>query len=132
MKINICPICVVVGGTWFALSLGVVFGYLNLEQFIIPISILMGGSVVGVAYQGVQKFKWAGKHSLLWKFVVIFIGMPTIYFLISNLSKPVVIIESILLLIIAYFFFVERQKKPGGSGKGQKIRYIEEKMKQCC
>ena len=139
MKIKICPICVVVGGTWFALSVGVVLGYLSPEQFIIPIAILMGGSIVGIAYQGAQKFEWARKNSLLWKFIVIFTGMPIAYLLVSNLSKRVVTIELILLLITARFFFVERQKKPSGSGENQvklgenqEIRDIEEKMKQCC
>ena len=132
MRINICPICVVVGGTWFSFSAGVVLGYLSPEQFIIPIAILMGGSVVGIAYQGAQKFEWAVKNSLPWKFMIIFSGMPIAYLLVSNLSKRIVIIELILLLITAYFFFVERQKKPSGSGEGQKIRDIEEKMKRCC
>ena len=139
MRINICPICVSVGGAWFILSAIVAWGYLGPQQLIIPISILMGGSVVGIAYQGIQKCEWASSHPLLWKSLIIFLGMPVSYFLVSNLSKRIVIIEFVLLLITAYFFFIERPKKPSGSGESQvrlgesqKIRDIEEKMRQCC
>lgn len=132
MRIKICPICVTVGGTWFVLSVSVVWGYLSPERFIIPISILMGGSVVGIAYQGIQKYEWAMKHSLPWKFIVIFTGMPAAYFLVSNLSERTVFIEFVVLMIIAYLFFVKWQEKPRGSDKDSKIRDIEKKMKQCC
>ena len=132
MRINICPICVVVGGTWFTLSSFVAWGYLDPRQFIIPISILMGGSVVGIAYQGIQKIEWAAKHPLIWKYLIIFTGVPISYVLVSSLSRRVVVLEFVVLLITAYFFFVEWQKKPRGSGESQKIRDIEKKMKQCC
>ena len=129
MKINICPICVIVSGIWLILSAGVAWGYLASEQFMIPIAILMGGSVVGIAYQGEKKFIWASTHSLIWKIIIIFSGMPAAYLFVINLSKPLVVTEFILLIIIAYFFFIKRLKQPGGL---HTISQIEKQMEQCC
>ena len=129
MKINICPICVVVSGIWLILSAGVAWGYLASEQFMIPVAILMGGSVMGIAYQGEKKFIWASTHSLIWKIIIIFSGMPAAYLFVVNLSKPMVVTEFILLIIIAYFFFIKRLKQPG---RLHTISQIEKQMEQCC
>lgn len=132
MKINICPICIVVSGSWLTLSIGVVWGYLPAALYLVPIALLMGGTVVGIAYQGERKLDWASRHNLLWKILVVFLGMPIAYIFVTNPSKPVVIIELALLFLISYFFFIKRPIRSGGSASDKRISDIEEKMEQCC
>lgn len=130
MKTNICPICVVVSSVWLILSWGVVWGYLNGSAFLIPIALLMGGSVVGINHLGEKRCQWAASHSLQWRSLVILVGMPTAYLFITNLNEFVVIVEAVALIIIAYFFFI-KQPSAGGFAK-KRISEIEEQMKHCC
>jgi drug/metabolite transporter (DMT)-like permease len=117
----------------------VAWGYLESSVYLIPIALLMGGTVVGIAYQGERKLNWASQHPLLWKILVVFLGMPAAYFFITNLSKSIVITELILLILIAHFFFIKRPAWSSGSKPDKSlpadeagIRDIEEQMKQCC
>ncbi len=118
MNIRICRLCAGVSSLWLILSAGVAWSYLSLQTFLVPIALLMGGTVVGIAYQ---------RYSLRWKTTVILLGMPLAYLLVTNLSKTTVIIEFILLVIIAYALFV--RKEPADH---ERIRELEEKMKNCC
>ena len=114
---KLCSICASVSGLWLVLSAGVAWGYLS-ATWLIPIALLMGGSVVGIAYQ---------RHSMRWKATAIAIGMPLSYVLITRLTKTTVFIELIVLLAIAYAIFVKRNdtQSPNESA-------LEEQMKQCC
>ena len=132
MNIKICPICVIVSGGWLILSAGVAWGYLLSELYAVPISLLMGGTVVGIAYQGEKKLNWASRHPLFWKISIVSLGMPVAYFFVNNLSKPIVIIELILLILISYFFFVNRPTKSSESKFNNRVRNIEEQMEKCC
>lgn len=136
MKINICPICVAVSSLWLVLSAGVAWGYLELSVYLVPIALLMGGTVVGIAYLGEKKCRWAAQHQLLWKILVIAGGMPLAYLLIINLNKFIVIIELIIIVKIAYFFFIKSSKVTSGSNNLSAdqtgISEIEEQMEQCC
>ena len=131
MNIKICPICAIVSGIWLILSAGVAWGYLELSAFMVPIALLMGGTVVGIAYQGERKLSWASTHPLSWKALVIFLGMPTAYFFLNNLSKQIVIIELVSLILISYLFFVNRPR-PSELKSNKRIRDIEEQMEKCC
>ena len=130
MKTNICPICVVVSSSWLVLSAGVAWGYLVPQSVIVLIALLMGGTVVGIAYLGEKRCRWAAQHSQLWKVLIIGIGMPMAYLAVTHIAKFTVIIESIILLKIAYFFFIKQSVNTAGGSKS--IREIEEKMEQCC
>lgn len=130
MKTNICPICIVVSLIWFGLSAGVAWGYLAPATYLIPVALLMGGTVVGIAYLGEKKCRWAAQHQLLWKILVIAGGMPFAYLLIMNLNKLIVVVELIILLKIAYFFFIKQSSKPASGSK--EISKIEEQMERCC
>jgi len=103
---------------WLALGAGVAWGYLSLQTFLAPIALLMGGTVVGIAYQ---------RDSLRWKTLVILFGMPLAYLLVTNLNKRTIIIEIVLLLAIAYALFV--RKEPAYN---KRILELEKKMKDCC
>src|SRR3989344_4797237 len=99
MKINICPICVVISSLWLLMSVGVAWGYLASVTVIVPIALLMGGTVVGIAYIGEKKYSWADKHHQEWKVLVIAIGMPMAYLLVMNLTKFIVVAELSILLV---------------------------------
>jgi hypothetical protein len=130
MKINICPTCVVVSSLWLALSAGVAWDYLALSIYLVPIALLMGGTVVGIAYLGEKKCHWAAQNQSLWKALVIAGGMILAYVLLMNLSKFVVIVEFVILLVIAYFLFSKGLSFADSGSK--RITEIEEKMEHCC
>lgn len=130
MKTNICPICVVVSSLWLGLSAGMAWGYLAPVTYLIPVALLMGGTVVGIAYLGEKRCRWADRHPLLWKSLIIAGGMPVAYLLVMNLSKFMVVVELLILLNIAYFFFIKRPK--GAQTTSAAGRQIEKEMERCC
>ena len=75
--------------------------------------------MVGIAYQ---------RSSLVWKWMVVLIGMPLAYIFLTHISPLVVAMEIVILLILASFLFVER----GGGGLSERGREIEERLKNCC
>ena len=98
----------------------------------------MGGTVAGIAYLGEKKFRWAVQHPQKCKTLIIAVGMPVAYLLVTNLTRFVVIVELSFLFVIAYFFFVKQSHQNGAGGSknltdGQgRISKIEEQMEQCC
>ncbi|MDP3934636.1 MAG: hypothetical protein Q8Q46_00195 [Candidatus Giovannonibacteria bacterium] len=118
MRLEICPICAAVSGTWLALTALVLSGYLNSEIFLPLISLLMGGTVVGVAYQ-------IGKR----KPVIIGAGMLLAFWAVRNLSFKVLILEILAIAIIGYFLFLKPAiENPKKTPKSE----LEEKLKDCC
>ena len=106
------------------------WGYLESSMYMVPIALLMGGTVVGIAYLGEKKCRWASQHQLLWKTLVITGGMTLAYLLIINLNKFIVVAELLILIKIAYLFFIKQPPKPASGSK--EISKIEEQMEQCC
>lgn len=90
---------------------------------------LMGGTVVGIAFQGEKTFTWARKNIFYWKAAVIILGMPVAYFLFINISPSIVLVELLVMAIIAYFLFLKSKK---GDADTEGISELEEKMKNCC
>lgn len=119
MTTKICPICVGVSSTWLVLSVGIVLGYLGVDRYLIPVALLMGGTVAGIALRS---------ESLIWKTFIILLGMPLAYLAIMYLSVSVVIIEFIVMLIIVLFLFVKR----AGGKDDSNVRKLEKQMEQCC
>ncbi|MDO8569431.1 MAG: hypothetical protein Q7R89_01440 [bacterium] len=116
---KICWVCVTISGLWFVMSALVAWHITPFGDLQLPIALLMGGSVVGIAYQ---------RHLLRWKIATITVGMPTAFLFITNLNKITVFIELVILLAIAYKLFVY---KVNNNGKGR-AHELEEKMKNCC
>ncbi len=129
--IKICPICVVVSLVWLILSAGVAWGYLSGVGLVAPIALLMGGSVVGIAYLGEKRLVWAGKRPIVWKVLIIGLGLILAYLAVTNLTKVTVLIELVVLLIMAFFLFVKRSSENDSAGN-EAVRKIEEQMKSCC
>src|SRR3989338_10434039 len=106
LPFRICPVCVGVSGTWLLLTALSVNGYLDRETFLPMILLLMGGSVVGIAYQGEKSSPWAVAHPLVWKITIVIVGMPLASWAAIEARIEVLIAEIILLSIVGYFYFV--------------------------
>src|SRR3989344_9626699 len=118
MRLEICPICAAVSGTWLILTALVLSGYLNSAIFLPLISLLMGGTVVGVAYQ-------IGKR----KPIIISVGMLLAFWAVRNLNFAVLILEIAAVAAIGYFLFF----KPSAESRGKRPESeLEKKLQDCC
>ncbi len=75
LKAPICPICFGVGGTWLWMIVGRSMGYAVDATML---AMLLGGSVVGIAYL-VEKRLPSGRSPLLWKMLFIPAGFAAAY-----------------------------------------------------
>lgn len=130
---KICPICAGIAGTWSWMLAGILIGLIP-ASFILPVAILMGGSVVGIAYQ-LEKRLPPGRSFLAWKSLFIPTGFAAAYGLITA-SWPIAAGALAAMGALAAAFL----RKNGGTaqpsvqpdGKAGKGADLEEKMKQCC
>ena len=124
LPFKICPICAGISGSWLILTAGIL-----LARW--PIAMLMGGTVVGIAFQGEAKFNWAKKGIYMWKAPVIILGMPVAYWLFQNMSLTTLAVEILILSVLIYFFFI-RSSHAGKNIDGHHVVELEDKMKNCC
>jgi hypothetical protein len=127
---QVCPICAGVSGSWLILTAGIVLARWS-GDYKLPIAMLMGGTVVGIAFQGETKFDWAKKGIYTWRAPVIILGMPIAYWLFKNMSLMTLVIEIVTLAILMYSFFI-RSYKVSKRKNGKHITELENKMKNCC
>ena len=118
MKTKICLICTVISAIWLSLSAGIAWGFLS-SAYLTAVALLMGGTVVGIAYQVDRKFK----------LFIILLGMPLAYLFVANLNRLIVVIEFVIIILIAYLLFV---KSFGTEDNTSLSKRIEEKLKHCC
>lgn len=128
----VCPICMGVSGTWLSLSIAVVATYLPLATWEMPIALLMGGSIVGIAYQGVQRIAWAAARPVLWKTLVLVPGFALAHAALRNLSLVVIVIEMIILSIIMYAYFWRTRARQYAEYRGGRLAAIKKQLKNCC
>jgi len=133
VKVEICLICAGVSGTWLWMLIGVFSGQLPITDYQLPMAILMGGSVVGIAYQ-VEKRLVLAKASvnklLLWKLLFIPAGFAAVYGLIAVswlLFAAALAVSGAIAAFFLLFSVSEKDKQ-----KSNKVGEIEEKMKNCC
>ncbi len=127
LPLRICPICAGVSGTWLGLIAAYFLGYPI--DLIIP-ALLMGGSVVGIAYQLEKKLlaESAGWRSpLLWKMLFIPAGFVAAYGILVQ-QWSILIAALIFLLWLSFLFIAPRTNV----NKNKKVEELEEKMKNCC
>ncbi|MBI2592714.1 MAG: hypothetical protein HYW37_00940 [Candidatus Colwellbacteria bacterium] len=130
LRLEICPICLGVSSTWLIISLLIVLGIFDEEAYLLPLGLLIGGTVVGIAFQGEKKYVFARQSIWRWKLPVIFIGLTISYLFLINLSPLVLILEALLLLGFGYFLFGRREKV--ASSKNESVKKIKEEMENCC
>lgn len=117
LPFKICSICAGVSGTWAWLLAGRWLGY---PIDVVVLGLLMGGSVVGIAYQ-VEKRRW--------KTLFIPLGFIAAYSLIFSWWTAF----GLMILLLSLLFLVFVKKPRGFSRKDEKeIAELEEKMKKCC
>lgn len=125
LSFKICPICAGVSGTWLWM-----FGarFLGYEIDVIFLAMLMGGSVVGIAYQ-IEKRLSANHSPLLWKTLFISGGFIAVYGIIT--SWWTISIPAVLVLIIMALAFTGRPHS-AVTKNDKAVEELEKKMKNCC
>lgn len=127
MNWNICPICAGVSGTWIWLLSANFMGYAI--EMIVP-AMLMGGTVVGIAYQIEKKLKersMSQRIILCFKIIFISDGFIAVYSLLSQLWISFFTSFIFLSLIIFIFFLPQKSNE-----KNKVVMDLENKMKDCC
>ena len=123
--IAVCPICAGISGTWLILLSASMFGVA--VDLRIP-AILMGGSVVGIAYQ-LEKRLREGRSALLFKALFMPAGFLAVYaILLSHWMLAIVALTALLAIALTYR---EGAGKKSDATKGQ-VEELERKMKDCC
>jgi len=122
--LRLCPICAGVSGTWGWMLVARAVGY-AIDPLVL--GILMGGSVVGVAYQ-LEKRLPPGRSPLLLKTIFIPMGMLAVYELLS--SRWVVFFAALGVLLI--FTLAMLRSRRDGNKESERVQSLEEKMKKCC
>lgn len=124
LRVPVCPICLGVGGTWLWMLIGRSLGY-AVDATIL--SILLGGSVVGIAYQ-VERRLPQGRSPLLWKTFFIPAGFVAAYALAAS-QWALLAVMGVVLVPLTAFFLVP----PAASGKqGETVEELKKKMQECC
>lgn len=135
LPFRVCPICTGVSGTWIWMLVGMAIGQLPVTSYQLPVALLMGGTVVGLAYQLEKRLptgddRW--QSPLLWKILFIPTGFFGAYSLIGaswNLFAAAIVI---LAAIAVLFFYRGTWVGEPPSKKDQAVAELEKKMKQCC
>ena len=122
---KVCPICVGVSGTWLWMLIANYFGY---AMDVIIISMLMGGSVVGIAYQLEKKIK--PEKGMAWKVLFIPTGFAIAYKVIYFSWFHLIILLAVISLLL--FIFLDWSMFRRDSGRNSKVSYIEKEMENCC
>ena len=123
LPIKVCPVCAGVFLTWVGLLGAYNFGYQI--DLVVP-ALLMGGSVVGVAYQLEKKIV---NSSVLFKSLFIPAGFIAAYGMLEQLWTEFVIAVAFLSLLSFAFL---RPSSTGTNQRTEKQDDIEKKMKSCC
>ncbi|MDP2655327.1 MAG: hypothetical protein Q8P17_02070 [bacterium] len=127
LPFTVCPICAGVFLTWVWLITAYTIGYqINL---VIP-ALLMGGSVVGVAYQLEKKFKdLPAGRILLWKVLFIPAGFVAAYSILEQLSVEF-LLATVFLFLISFVLLSSKSNTTGS--RSETVGDIEKKMEDCC
>ncbi|MBI4261948.1 hypothetical protein HY624_00290 [Candidatus Uhrbacteria bacterium] len=121
----VCPICVGVSSTWIVL-LGLLFSGFAIDTRVL--AILMGGSIVGIAYKA-EPHLVANQSPMLWKSLFIPIGFLLVYGVIDR-AWSILGISAAVIAGIALWFFLPRTIHE--DQRSTRTKSIEEKMKNCC
>ena len=135
MPFKVCPVCAGVSGTWIILTVLMLKGILQHSSDMIAIAMLMGGTVVGIAYQGEKVLLWPKKWPVLWKLMVMAIGFPAAYYSVQHMSWVALIFEFAVLTLLVYIFFVRHGKSvphvPHRTDPAD-VQDLEKKLESCC
>lgn len=124
LRMAICPICTGVAGTWLWMVLA---RYLGVAVDTAMLSMLLGGSVAGIAYQ-LEKHLATGCSPLLWKTLFIPAGFAAGYGLALAQWALFAGALIVVLLLAACFLW----PRAGAATSSTAVHELESKMKNCC
>ena len=126
LPFRICPICAGVSGTWLWLLVAMANGWLLITDYQLPVAILMGSSVVGIAYQ-LEKRLPENRSPLVWKTIFIPLGFLVAYHLVLfDWIAFAIFLAVELLFVWFYLFLVSHQPK------NVQVEKLEKQMEKCC
>ena len=125
---KICPICAGVSGTWLWMLAAKFLGY---EIDMLILAMLMGGSVVGIAYQ-IEKHLPSNHSPLLWKTLFIPFGFVAVYSVILSWWLVFIVLATILATLALIFTEQKKSDKATFAKKSSRVEELENKMKNCC
>ena len=128
LPFQICPICAGVFGTWAGLLTAHLLGYPI--DLVVP-ALLMGGSVVGIAYQlekklPVESASW--RAPLVWKTIFIPAGFVAAYSILIQWWGTFFVVY-IFLLLVSFVFLSPRKQNAVHTGA---VEELKKKMQDCC
>ena len=124
---GVCPVCAGVFLTWVGLLGAYNFGYQI--DLAVP-ALLMGGTVVGIAYQLEKKIVNSSVEKLLlFKALFMSAGFVAAYGIMEQLWTEFVIAVAFLSLLSFAFL---RPSSTGTNQRTEKSDDLEEEMKSCC
>ena len=124
---KICPICAGVSGTWLWMLGASFFGY---EIDFVIVAMLLGGSVVGIAYQLEKRLALAKASAgklLLWKVLFIPVGFVVAYSVVTSQWATLAGFAGVA-GVLAWVFL----KNSGKQQTGSKVEELKKKMENCC
>lgn len=124
---RVCAICAGVSVTWLWMIGARMLGY-NID-ILIP-AVLMGGSVVGAAYQLETKLPLS-RSPFLWKTLFVPIGFLSVIYLVL-FQWLYLFLALIVLAIITALFFYEGGSRAGTKPSDKQISELEREMDKCC
>ena len=130
LPFKVCPICAGVSSTWIWMLVALFYNFEPFNYAIDPIvpATMIGGSVVGIAYQ-IEKRLPQGRSSLLWKSLFIPTGFIAAYSLVGFL--PIVFLTALGVLAILALVFLKKSYHTK-AGHSQAAKELEKKMDECC
>lgn len=124
LRFPVCPICVGVAGTWLWMLAARLAGFAFDASML---AILLGGSVVGIAYH-LEKHLPRRRSPLLWKTLFLPTGFVAAYGLALPHWGALAITTVVLLLLTAVFFMARRDSEDNSAA----VEKLEREMKKCC
>ncbi len=124
LRLPLCPICAGVTGTWSWMLIARHFGIAVDASML---ATLLGGSVVGIAYQLERRLAGA-RSPLLWKTLFIPAGFAAAYGLAVAHWALLATALVVLVLLAAYFLW----PRGNATTSSTTVQELERKMKNCC
>ncbi len=124
LRLAVCPVCIGVAGTWLWM-LAARFAGMAIDTAML--AILLGGSVVGAAYQLERRLPQE-RAPLAWKISFLSVGFAAAYG-IASAHWALAAIAGVALVALAAWCYVPQ--RPAGASHDA-IEKLVEKMKKCC
>ncbi len=128
--IRICPVCAGVALTWIWMLTTFFLGY-GIDLLIL--GMLMGGSVVGIAYQLERHFlvgRVLQNKLLLWKTVFIVSGFMAVYSLIN--VKWIAFLLATAIIAALSIFAITKRSGSEMRKQNKNVEQLEKDMEDCC